>query len=222
MTKLEYILNKFNINYDDGAKMPIEIPEIGRNGLAELFRELGFKVGAEIGVFDGEYSEVLCRSNPDAKLYSIDPWEPHRGYTDFTKKETFKKAFEKAKKRLSRYNCEIVKKFSLDAIKDFVDESLDFVYIDGDHSFQSCTNDIVEWSKKVKHCGIVSGHDYIQHRKPTNIHVYEVVKGYTEAYNIRPWFLLAAKSVTNGVITVEERTFLWVKAPFPVPRNYDK
>lgn len=220
MNTLDYIVNKYKL--DLSAKSPIEIPDIGRNGLAELFRELGFKVGAEIGVLEGEYSEILCKSNPKAKLYSIDPWRPQQGYTDFTKKETFKKAFEKTRARLSRYNCEIIKKLSLEAVKDFADESLDFVYIDGNHSFQACTNDIVEWSKKVKQGGIISGHDYIRHRKPTNIHVYEVVKGYTEAYNIRPWFLLAAKSVINGVISGEERTYLWVKMPLGVPRNFDK
>lgn len=222
MTTLDFILNKFEIDFNDRTKMPIEIPDIGRNGLAALFNELGFRAGAEIGVLDGEYSEVLCKSNPKAKLYSIDPWVPHHGYTDFTRKETFEKALEKAKARLSQYNCEIVQKFSLDAVNNFPDESLDFVYIDSDHSFQSCTNDIVEWSKKIRQGGIISGHDYIKHKKPTNIHVYEVVKGYTEAYNIRPWFLLAAKSIINGVITAEERTYLWVKMPSGIPRSFDK
>lgn len=221
MSTLDYILKKFNLSFDEDTKMPIEIPDIGRNGLAELFRELKFKVGAEIGVLEGEYSEVLCKSNPEAKLYGIDPYKPYRGYHDYTRRETFKKVFEKAKARLSQYNCQIIRKFSMDAARDFTDESLDFVYIDGNHSFQSVTNDIVEWSKKVKPGGIISGHDYIKHRKPTSIHVYEVVKGYTEAYNIRPWFLLASKSIINGVIAAEARTYMWVKMPSPTPRSFD-
>ena len=220
MNTLDYIVNKYKL--DLSTKSPIEIPDIGRNGLAELFRELEFKVGAEIGVLEGEYSKVLCKSNPKAKLYSIDPWAPRPDYTAFVKTETFEKAFKKAKTRLSRYNCEMIKRPSLEAVKDFADESLDFVYIDGDHSFQACTNDIVEWSKKVKQGGIISGHDYIKHRARSYIHVYEAVNGYTQAYNIRPWFILAAKSIINGVITAEERTFLWVKTPFPTPRRYDK
>lgn len=213
MTTLDLILSKFKIDFNDKTKMPIEIPEIGRNGLAKLFNELGFRSGAEIGVLEGEYSEILVKANPNLKLFSIDPWVPHRGYTDFTRKETFAKALEKARTRLSQYNSEIVQKFSLDAVRDFPDESLDFVYIDSDHSFQSCTNDIVEWSKKVRQGGIISGHDYLKYEKPTNIHVYEVVNGYTEAYNIRPWFVLAAKTIVNGVIAAEERTYLWVKMP---------
>ena len=220
MNTLDYIVKKYKL--DLTAKSPIEIPDIGRNGLAELFHELGFKVGAEIGVLEGEYSETLCKGNSELKLYCIDPWIPHKGYTDFVKTKTFTVASEKAQTRLSQYNCEIIKKFSMDAVKDFADESLDFIYIDGDHNFQNVTNDIVEWSKKVKNGGIIAGHDFIKHKKPINIHVYEVVNGYTAAYDIRPWFLLAAKSVINGVITAEERTFLWVKTSFPVPRSYDK
>lgn len=221
MDTLAYFLKKFNTTYDKKTQMPIEIPNIGRNGLPELFHELGFKVGAEIGVLEGEYSEILCKANPGIKLYCIDPWAPYGGYTDFVKKETFEKAYEKAKTTLAQYNCDFIKKFSMEALENFEDESLDFVYIDGNHTFQSCTNDIVEWSKKVKTGGIISGHDYIKHRKPTDIHVYEVVKGYTEAYNLRPWFLLAAKSIVSGVITAEARTYLWVKAPFETPRSFD-
>lgn len=220
MNTLDYIGSKFGL--DLNARLPIEIPDIGRNGLAELFRELGFKSGAEIGVSEGEYSEILCKANPEAKLYSIDPWIPHKGYTDFVRTGTFEKAYTKTKARLAPYNCEIIKKFSMDAIKDFADESLDFVYIDGDHNFQNCTNDIAEWSKKIRYGGIISGHDYIRHNKPTNIHVYEVVRGYTEAYNIKPWFLLAAKAVIDGIITAEARTFMWVKAPSSDPRSFDK
>lgn len=220
MDTLNYIVSKYKL--DPSGKLPIEIPDIGRNGLAQLFGELKFEVGAEIGVLEGEYSEILCRANPQAVLYSIDPWTPHYGYTDFTKKETFAKAYQKAKTRLSAYNNHIIKKFSLDAVKDFADESLDFVYIDGDHNFQNCTNDIVEWSKKVKIGGIISGHDYIKHKKPTNIHVYEVVNGLTQAYDIRPWFLLAAKSLINGVIQAEERTFMWVKLPSGKSKSFDK
>ncbi|RJR26973.1 class I SAM-dependent methyltransferase [candidate division WWE3 bacterium] len=220
-TTLEFILNKFGINYDDKTSMPIELPGFGRYDLAYMFKELGFNIGAEIGVYQGEYSEVLCKANPQAKLFSIDPWEPHDEYTAFIKSKTFEKAYEMAKARLSGRNCEMIKKKSLDAVKDFADESLDFVYIDGDHSFQACTNDIVEWSKKVRMGGIVAGHDYIKHLPRSIIHVYEVVNGYTQAYRIRPWFITASKVVINGVITPEERTFFWVKTPFPEPRRYD-
>jgi predicted O-methyltransferase YrrM len=222
MKNLDYVLMKFDIGYNKRTKMPIEVPQIGRHGLAELFRELDFKKGAEIGVYRGEYSEVLAKANPEAKLYSIDPWRPHPEYTAFIKKETFEQAYAEASQRLAPYNCELIKKKSLEAVKDFEDESLDYVYIDGDHSLQACINDIVEWSKKVKTGGIIALHDYIKHRTRSIIHVYEAVNCYTEVYKIRPWFVLASKDIIDGVLRNEERTVFWFKMPFPEPRRYDE
>ena len=48
----------------------------------------------------------------------------------------------------------------MDAVKDFADKSLDFVFIDGHHGYDYIKEDIREWSKKVRKGGIVSGHDY--------------------------------------------------------------
>src|SRR3990167_9065203 len=40
--------------------------------LAKYLRELGFKRGAEIGVYDGYNSEVLCKAIHDLKLICVD------------------------------------------------------------------------------------------------------------------------------------------------------
>ena len=131
---------------------------INRIKLAEYFGELGFKVGAEIGVAKGYYSEVLCQSIPGLKLYCIDSWSAYPTYDHNMKKH--ENNFTIAKQILLKYHCELIKKFSMDAIKDFEDGSLDFVFIDGNHKYEYVKEDITEWTKKVKIGGIVSGHDY--------------------------------------------------------------
>lgn len=221
MNTEDFILNKFGLSVDDATRMPVEIPNVGRKVLAGLFAELGFNKGVEIGVREGEYSEELCKANPKLKLYGVDPYISHEGYRDHVKDEPFDSYYETAKKRLAPYeNYEFVRKFSLDAVKDFADQSLDFVYIDGDHSFQSCTNDIAEWTKKIKYGGIISGHDFIRYRRPTRMHCYEVVSGYTAAYNIRPWFITSSKVVApDGAESVEARSWFWVNLPFPEIRG---
>jgi hypothetical protein len=201
MTTQEYILKKFSLSLNDKTPMPLKISQIGRDGLAELFCELGFKTGAEIGVFEGEYSEILCRSNPKLKLYCIDPWIPHKGYMDHTRKSTLENALNKTKTRLAPFNCELVKKYSQDALADFLDGVLDFVYIDGDHSFQTCTDDIVGWSKKVKIGGIIAGHDFWKNDNQ-HIKVYEAVSEYTKSHNLKPWFVLTAQ---------HPRSWMWIK-----------
>lgn len=201
MKTLEFILNKFNLTYNDSTAMPITLPLTGRNGLAKLFAELGFKTGAEIGVFEGAYSEILCKENPKLKLFSIDPWTPHKGYLDYARKSTLENAFNQAKTKLASLNAEIVKKYSQDALEDFLDGSLDFVYIDGDHSFQTCLDDINGWSNKVKTGGIIAGHDFGKSKNP-HIKVHEAVNEYTKSCNIKPWFVLTAE---------HPKSWMWVK-----------
>src|SRR5690242_19789631 len=100
---LDKTIQKFNLQFDEKTRMPIEIPNIGRNGLADLFNELGFKTGVEIGVRDGEYSEILCKAIPGVKLYGVDPYEPHAGYRDITRRSTFERNLEIAHERLDKF-----------------------------------------------------------------------------------------------------------------------
>src|SRR3972149_7377656 len=156
-----------------------------RSELAKYFAELGFKVGAEVGVYRGDYSAELCANNPELKLYCIDSWgTPLPGKGEGVDK---KNAFRKAQKLLAPYNCELIKKFSMDAVKDFEDNSLDFVYIDGNHHFDYVAQDIINWAKIVRPGGIVSGHDY---RKDKNeripFHIIQATHAYTDAHKISP------------------------------------
>jgi hypothetical protein len=55
---------------------------------------------------------------------------------------------------------ELVKNSSAIAAPYFQNDSIDFVYIDGDHSFEGIMFDLYHWVPKVRVGGIVSGHDY--------------------------------------------------------------
>lgn len=43
----------------------------------------------------------------------------------------------------------------------FADESLDYVYIDGNHAYDYVKLDLETWYPKLKKGGILAGHDYI-------------------------------------------------------------
>ena|SRR3972149_4271881 len=49
---------------------------------------------------------------------------------------------------------------SLDAAKLFEDNSIDLIFIDADHGYESVCQDIKVWLPKVKSNGILMGHDY--------------------------------------------------------------
>src|SRR5882724_10208639 len=96
MNTLDYLLKKYSLSYDVSARMPVEIPDVGRDMLAEWLNELDFKTGVEIGVATGAYSEVLCRANPQMKLYGVDPYIPLKGYKDYSKTSTLARFKEEA------------------------------------------------------------------------------------------------------------------------------
>ena len=201
------------LNLDLDRRSPIEIANVGRDGLAILFAKLGFTSGAEIGVEQGLYSETLCKANPDLRLHSIDAWKAYSGYRDHVSQEKLDNFYKITADRLAAYNCEIIRAYSLDAVKQFDDGSLDFVYIDGNHELPFVVNDIIEWSKKVRVGGIVAGHDYYKSsRFDTKNHVTYAVNAYVLSYRITPWFLLGTKDIISGQVRDHMRSWMWVKA----------
>jgi len=150
-----------------------------RIDLAKYFKERGFKVGAEIGVAEGRFSEILFQQIPSLKLYCIDVWEPYE--KNWRGKNYQDNAYKQAKERLGKYNAEIIKKPSLEASLDISDNSLDFVFIDGNHIFDHVMTDVIIWSRKVRKRGIISGHDYC-HFKDSG--VVEAVNKYTEIHKL--------------------------------------
>ena len=194
------------------GRMPIKLRNTNRESLTHLFNELGFKQGVEIGVRGGEYSELIMKNNPNLVMWGIDPYEPHTGYRDIQRHTTFNKYLEEAHQRLDKYlNYYFIKDYSSNALKQFADNSLDFVYIDGDHSFYEVTHDIEFWSRKVRPGGIISGDDYFKHRGQSNIDVYQVVNAYTDAKGIKPWFVLGADDIVEGEKRDHGRSWMWVK-----------
>lgn len=153
-----------------------------RLALIEMFRSRDFMMGAEVGVFDGYFSEFMCQTIPGLTLYSIDPWEVYQGYRDHKFVASMQAAEAKARKRLEPFDCTIIKKFSMDAVKDFEDEFFDFVYIDANHEYKYVKEDIEEWAKKVRPGGIVAGDDYYMTRAG-NLGVIQAAQEYADAHN---------------------------------------
>lgn len=198
----------------DGLKLqghPVEIPDCSRDDLPAFFVELGFKVGAEIGVDKGEFSQKLAQTG--LKLYAIDPWLANKEYRISRRQSKLDAAYQQAKKILAPYpNCLIIKKTSMEAVEDFADESLDFVYIDGNHEFRYIAEDLVEWTKKVRTGGIISGHDYFYTQSSKYWHVAYVLNAFVSAYNIHNWYLLGSKHPKEGEKRDKWRSWMFVKS----------
>jgi hypothetical protein len=188
------IWEKFHIHRGD------TLPFVGfinytRYDVAALFGELGYKVGAELGVKMGSFSRAIIDANPGVKLYCIDTWKAYSRTVNDARAEQH---FERAKRKLAGFDVTFLRKTGMEALNDIPDKSLDFIYIDALHDFDNVMVDIIHWSKKVRSGGIVSGHDYF--------HFYEggvvlAVDTYTRAHNINMWY------VTKGEL---EPSWYWV------------
>jgi hypothetical protein len=197
----------------EGGK--IEIADCSRNDLPGFFKEMGFLKGAEIGVYKGEYTIKFLEVG--LKMYGIDPWRAYNNYNEYQSLDPkseyreigLRKSLSKFQSRqdflfghtqrlLQKYldngQCELVRKTSMEAIEDFEDESLDFVYIDGHHGFRYVAEDLCEWTPKVKKGGIVSGHDYALNKKgardPYVLQVKYVLNAFVEAFGVKTLYIV--------------------------------
>lgn len=204
----DYLIRRFSISPQRlRGPMPIELRDFHRNDLAQLFAELGFKRGAEIGVAEGKYSEVLMKANPNIELLLIDPWHAYSDNPQNKTKDKNELAFNEAKRRVEALGGSVgqmIMKLSMDAVRDIENESLDFVYIDGHHSFDYVMQDLIEWSKRVRSGGIVSGDDYyaLDQKRWVGGGVVEAVQAYTNAHRIPIWWIFQGHKSTD---------FMWCK-----------
>lgn len=153
--------------------------------LAEHFRDLGFKKGAEIGVCTGRYSRILLETIPDLQLLGVDPYRPYAGYTDFRRVGTHNKNLELAREATGGFpGYSLMLAFGHEAAQWIPDGSLDFVFIDGNHQYPDVKQDIEDWAPKVRVGGIVSGHDYYNFKSGRG-GVVQAVDEYAEKHGFR-------------------------------------
>jgi len=116
-------------------------------------------VGAEIGVFKGENAKNMLSILNIKKLYLIDPYKAYNdaSCSAYQMNENIK---TQAQKRLSNYkNIKFIGKTSMDAIDD-IPNNLDFIYIDGDHTYNGVKTDVMLYWSKIKVGGIMGGDDF--------------------------------------------------------------
>uniref|UniRef100_A0A6M3J102 Putative methyltransferase n=1 Tax=viral metagenome TaxID=1070528 RepID=A0A6M3J102_9ZZZZ len=183
---LDFILNKYKI--EDKGLIKLNVSRWGT--LPKLFRELGYTLGAELGVFKGRFAKFLCKENGNLKLYAIDPWKVYAEYPDHENQDYLDSVYAEARTRLKPYNCQIVIDTSKNALKRFDDRVLDFVYIDANHQYEYVKEDIREWSKKVKHGGIISGHDYVNGHNGISFGIRQAVDEWVRDNNISHLIIL--------------------------------
>jgi hypothetical protein len=116
-------------------------------------------VGVEVGVCRGEFSAHILTHWP-GRLWCVDAWADLPGYEDEV--YDYEANYSEALSRLAVFGsrCDVLRLPSVEAADRFDEGSLDFVYIDADHSYKACYEDLCAWYPKVKKGGIIAGDDY--------------------------------------------------------------
>ena len=159
-------------------------------------------IGAEVGVLNGNTSHRILAARKLLTLYMIDPWiAPVKGSSYFISGDdnarkpaqahegAYRKTIERVKFAGSR--AKIMRMFSHEAALEIKDGSLDFVFIDGNHSYTGVSKDIKLWKSKVKKGGFISGHDYSHPRLPGVKKAVDEAfdRRYIELDDNRTWFV---------------------------------
>jgi hypothetical protein len=125
-------------------------------------------VCAEIGVWQGGFSRRIVELRKPRELHLIDPWQfipslPERMYGGL---------IAKSQSDMDAIMASVVARFadnkavkvhrttSLEAAKRFPESYFDWVYIDGDHSYDAVHADLNAWFPKVKLGGKIVLDDY--------------------------------------------------------------
>lgn len=133
--------------------------------------------GIEVGVHQGIHAVKMLNNHNGLYLHGIDMWDLHAEEKSsyltsdgtlpakFADKEQALAWYNEAKSRLDVFGprCTLLKIASVEAATYVCgDACYDFVYIDADHSYEACMQDLYLWLPKVKKGGLLAGHDYGQ------------------------------------------------------------
>lgn len=129
-------------------------------------------VFVEIGTWKGRSTscmgQLIKNSDKNIKFYAVDTFEGsdeswHQEWIDYLDK-TGTSLFEEYEKNLKL--CEVydvvrsIKSTSIEAAKQFEDQSIDFIFIDASHDYENVLCDISTWYPKIKPGGLICGDDY--------------------------------------------------------------
>ncbi len=160
--------------WSNHERMPVTLVKHRAQVLVDLVRdrfpEATSLTGTEIGVYLGETSAILLRELEQLHLYMVDPWRAAVGDTYYwlsnagdatMNQQMFDAAMLQAARvtefaagRRTLVPCPSVQAAPLLA------DMLDFIFVDGDHSYHGALEDIEAWWPRLAPRGLMTGHDY--------------------------------------------------------------
>ena len=129
--------------------------------------------GAEVGAAWGRTSKYLLGRFPQLSMHLVDTWRRHEPDSRYVKSGDAMPAMvdlyldamlleiEQLQEQYTS-RARVHHTTSLEAAGSLDDDSLDFAFIDADHSYAAVTEDCRAWWPKVRAGGMLVGHDYVR------------------------------------------------------------
>jgi hypothetical protein len=145
----------------------------------------------EIGVSFGNNAWKMCRLFNPKDIYLVDPYTavPENVFNNHTVGSS-DVPMNFAMVLLSRFPCNknFIRETSEVAVKRFDDNSIDFIYVDGDHSYEGCLKDIELYYPKLRKGGIMAGDDL--HKDGVRPAVEKYFKEFEQSDNDYEWLVV--------------------------------
>ena len=171
----------------------------------EFINRFKISVIAEVGVFKGDFAEnILKNCKSISKYYMVDPWKHLDGWNKPANQDndTFSKFYQETidKTEFAKEKREILRGKTTEVIDRIPDNSLDFAYIDGDHTLKGITIDLINVYPKIKEGGWLGGDDFSE---TIWQHSYEF-----EPTLIFPFAVYFAEAKNEEIFALPHRQFL--------------
>ena len=128
-------------------------------------------IGAEVGVWAGDFSAAILKEVRPTRLHLIDPWRFEPGLPD----AWYGGSLVGSQEQMDQIHARVVARFgsqiregtvqvhrssSSDAASSFEPHYFDWVYIDGNHLYEFVKQDLEDYWPAVKPGGLLTGDDY--------------------------------------------------------------
>ncbi|MDT2019450.1 class I SAM-dependent methyltransferase [Methylocella sp. CPCC 101449] len=111
-------------------------------------------VVAEVGVAFGDFTREIVRRAQPSSLHLIDAWSSDRYKSGLAAIE------EEHAEAIQAKRVQIHHGLSIEVLPTLPDQSLDWIYIDTDHSYETTWAELVIAEQKVRLDGYICGHDF--------------------------------------------------------------
>ena len=130
------------------------------------------KIIVELGTHGGGSFFSFCQSVLDYKLntktYAVDTWEGEE-HAGFYSNSVYENVSNFNKNNYQNFSTLLKMRFD-DALVKFEDRTVDFLHIDGYHSYEAVSNDFNTWYKKLSKNAVVLFHDTNEFKKGFGVH----------------------------------------------------